>query len=662
MYVNVAFPLKVPLLTYILPSGAPEDMRGRIVRAPLGGRSLAGLVMSTSTEPEAKLKKNMREVQEIYQHVMTASAIAFQRWLADYYLSTVGTALRSSFFEEISDCVIKEIEAGKMGASSTSPGQGPVSSPFLYGAYRPALDAVCESARLNDYRSFLYHAGSSGEERLLLTATMTHLKESIAGAVILVPEIAQLEFIVPVIKDLFGDRVCVLHSKLGRKETAGAIRKIISGSSDIVVGTRSAVLAPLKKISFIAVLSEHSSSYKAEEGLRYNGRDVAVMRGFYEKATVLLSSICPSVESVYNTGIGKYVMLPLITENGMQNAGLEKRPERPKIKIVSLKGSGTGIFLAPEIIKEAGNITAHAKRFLFLVHRKGYSYLRCDECGSVERCRTCDVPLIYYKGEDVLKCRYCGGMHESPGSCANCHGSELKSFGAGIDRVKEQVEALLKAEALVIEKGRPADHVYGGSSPDLAPLVVGTGYARGIVHKKGSNEKPFGAIAFQNIDALLLRPDFRLYERAIQEIMAAVQMVRNDGTVFLQTRMPQNKMLRFIRSYDFSGFYRHELSQRKEFNNPPYSRLILFTLPVRNEPGKLLNEIQKVTAGVDTSNVEVLGPVELPYHSKKYRSCIRVLMKSKDRAALHDEARVTLKNLEKLKISKIIVDVDPIEV
>ncbi|MBF0559054.1 MAG: primosomal protein N' [Nitrospirae bacterium] len=648
----MAFPLKMPLLTYELPSGAPSDMTGRIVRAPLIGRSIAGLVVNTCNEPEVTLKKNIKAVQNIYKRVMSSSAIAFHQWLADYYLSPVGNALRSGFFDEIAAHVIRGPEDGQIERASI---EGSVPSSFSPVANNPALEAICESMRLNGYRSFLYHAGSSVDEKSLLTATLTYLRGSLSNAVILVPEIAQLESILPALLGLFGERVCVLHSKLGRKETAATIRRIMSGASDIIVGTRSAVLAPLRKVSFIAVLSEHSRSYKAEEGLRYNGRDVAVMRGFYEKATVLLSSICPSVESVYNTAIGKYVMLN-------QMAGTEQGQVRPKIKIVPLKTGGTSLFLAPEIIKEAGNLTARGKRFLFLVSNKGYSFLRCEECGFVERCRTCDVPLIYYKNEDALKCRYCGVMQGVSESCANCSGVEIKAYGAGIDRVKEQVGVLLKAEALVIEKGRTALTAYTERSAELAPLVVGTGYAKGLAYKRDGEEKPFGAAAFLNMDALLLRPDFRLYERAIQEIMAVAQMVSNEGTLFLQTKLTQNKVLRFIRSYDFSGFYRYELSQRKEFNNPPYSRLILFTLPVRNEPGKLLIEVQRVAAGLDTSNVEVFGPVELPYHSKKYHFCIQVLMKSKERTALHDEAKSLLRKLGKLKVAKIIVDVDPLDV
>ncbi len=669
MYVNVAFPLKIPPLTYKAPDGAPADLTGRIVRAPLMGRNILGLVMSTCEKPEMAIKKDIREVREIYQNVMSTSAIAFLQWLADYYLTPVGTALRSSFFEEIASIVTKGTEDQ---AAAVGPGK-PVIVP-CEAATNAAVSAICTNIGLQGYRSFLYRAGSSSEERSLLIGALTLLKDSLRHAVILAPEIAHLEQIVSPLKDLFGERVCVLHSKLSRKEAAGALKRIIADVSDIVVGTRSAILAPIRKVSFIAVLAEHSSSYKAEEGPRYNGRDVAVMRGFHEKACVLLSSICPSVESVYNVRVGKYAMLE------HDRRLLKERPaERPKIKIIAMRGAGGDrMILSQEILKEARRIASLKERFLFLSSRKGYSMLRCEECGFVGRCGTCDVPLVFHKGEGVLKCRHCGSTEKSFVSCKQCGGTAIGAYGSGTERVKEQVELLLKAEALLVEKGRSVGRVITENNPDLAALVVGTSYAKGLAFKKSAAvsaegagpagvevERPFSAAAFLNTDALLLQPDFRLYERAFQEIITVAQMVRQDGTVFLQTKMPQNNILRFIRAYDFDGFYRYELEQRKAFNNPPYAKLILFTVPfqdVQKEPERLLAEMQRAAGAIGPGSVEVLGPVELPYHSKKYHRCIQLLLKSRDRNTLRDAARSVLKGLAKIKGAKIVVEVDPLKI
>ncbi len=670
MYVNVAFPLKIPPLTYKAPDGAPADLRGRIVRAPLMGRNILGLVMSTCEKPEVLIKKNIRELREIYRNVMSAGAIAFLQWLSDYYLTPVGTALRSSFFEEISSIVTQGTEEPAAGGR-----EGPALIP-CDTANSAAVSAICTNISLRGYRSFLYRAGSSGEERALLISAMTHVKNSLRHAVILAPEIAHLEYIVSPLKDLFGERVCVLHSKLSRKETAAALKRIITDESDIVVGTRSAILAPLKKISFIAVLAEHNRSYKAEEGLRYNGRDIAVMRGFHEKASVLLTSICPSVESVYNVSAGKYMML-----EQDRDMSKEPRPERPKIKIIAMGGTrGYGVVLAPEPLREAKRLASLNERFLFLSSRKGYSLLRCEECGFVERCGICDVPLVFHKGEDVLKCRHCGSAEKSSVSCSQCGGNAIEAYGAGTERVKEHVEKLLKAEALLVEKGRSVGRVIN-EGHDLAALVVGTSYAKSLAYKKKAavseegaggavvnEERPFSAAAFLNTDALLLQPDFRLYERAFQEIITVAQMVRKGGTVFLQTRMPRNNVLRFIKAYDFDGFYRYELEQRKAFNNPPYTKLILFTLPfpdAQKEPakaGRLLAEMQRAAGAISSGTVDILGPVELPYHSKKYHRCIQLLLKSRDRNALHDAARAVLKGLEKIKGAKIVVEVDPLKI
>ncbi len=644
-------------------------MAGRIVLAPLMGRNIRGLVMSTCDIPEVLIKKDIREIREIYKRVMSASAIAFLQWLADYYLAPVGTALRSSFFEVMASIVAKGVEEQSTAVLPGKPALIPCEA-----ANNAAVSTICTNISLQGYRSFLYRAESAGEERSLLISALAHLKDTLRHAVILVPEIAHLDYIVSPLKDLFGERVCVLHSKLSKKEAAGALKKIITDVSDIVVGTRSAILAPLRKVSFIAVLGEHSRSYKAEEGLRYNGRDIAVMRGLHEKACVLLSSICPSVESVYNVRVGKYMML-----EGDRDLSKERRAEQPDIKVIAMRGAAGGrMVLAPELLKEARRLATLKERFLFLASRKGYSLLRCEECGFVERCRTCDVPLVFHKGEDVLKCQYCGSTEKSPVSCKQCGGTDLRSYGAGTERVKEEVGMLLKAEALLVEKGRSVGRVITENSPDLAGFVVGTSYAKGLAYKKNAavsneeagsaginEERPFGAAAFLNADALLLQPDFRLYERAFQEIITVAQMVRKDGTLYLQTKMPQNNVLRFIKTYDFDGFYRYELEQRKAFDNPPFTKLVLFTLPLqdaRKEPGRVLAQVQGASGAIGPGNVEVLGPVELPYHSKKYHSCIQLLLKSKDRNALHDTARAVMKGLVKIKGTKIVVEVDPLKI
>jgi primosomal protein N' (replication factor Y) len=477
------------------------------------------------------------------------------------------------------------------------------------------------------------------------------------GAIILVPEVGQIERLQSMLKNIFGERVCILHSNLTKKKRIGAIARIISGQSDIVIGARSAILAPIRDVSFIAVLNEHSPSYKGEEGLRYNARDVAVMRGFMEKSCVILSSVCPSVESVYNAKIGKYSP---ITPSLHLSA-----KKRPNIKIVDsnrkefsnkVTDYGSGVTaISRDILKEAKNITTKDGRFLFLINRKGYSLIRCEDCGHIARCNKCGIPLVFYKGRNTVRCHYCGHEAAVPESCEECKGFNIKPFGTGIERIKEELGEALKVEAILVEKGH-GSWVMGQDS-DITSFVIGTPYAA----RKLRDER-FDAIALFNIDGLLSQPDFRAYERAFQEVIQISQMVKTEGSLYLQTLNPKNKILKLIKNYDFQGFYKNELTQRKALDYPPFSRLILFNIFTKNDVRKFLHDIQKIICDTNTNGLELLGPIEIPSSLKSYKHCIQILLKSKDRKLIHNEAGSVLKKLEKLKGIKINVDVDPLKI
>src|SRR4030043_341485 len=184
------------------------------------------------------------------------------------------------------------------------------------------LSSLFDSIKKNTYRAFLLHAPSSAYEYSVLTKIFSEMK----NAIILVPEVSLTNNLYPSLNERFGERVCLFHSGLSRGKKSEAIERILSGSSDIILGARSAVFAPLKQVSFIAVLHEHSGSYKQEESPRYHGRDVAVMRGYLEKATVLLSSLCPSLESLFNCRKGKYTLIKP-----------EEVIQKPRIRVTDLR-------------------------------------------------------------------------------------------------------------------------------------------------------------------------------------------------------------------------------------------------------------------------------------------------------------------------------------
>lgn len=642
MYVDVVFPLKLPPLTYKAPEDAPHNLKGRIVKAPLMGKSHYGLVVSVTNETRLEKKKNIKEIQGIHHHFASESTLSFLKWLSDYYLAPIGIALKSSFFEEAvktedrshkSEVRVKNNEQ-KMEAENSE-------FQFIYNCIKN-----------KNYKSFLYHAPSISHEYSLLDEVLNKSSSEMHGAIILVPEIGQIERLAPMLKNIFGERVCILHSSLTKKKRIDAIAQIIAGQSDVILGTRSAILAPLGNISLIAVMDEHSSSYKGEEGLRYNARNVAVMKGFMEKSCVLLSSVCPSVESIYNAKTGKYTALVGNQQSAVSCQQIDLK--RPKIKIVDIKKEKAST-ISRDILREAKVITAKGGKFLFLVNRKGYSVIRCEDCGHIIHCKKCEFPLVFYKGENIVRCHYCGYEESVSESCEKCKGSNIKPFGAGTERIKESLEDALKAEAILVENGTKSRFIM--QAPDVASFVIGTHYTtRKLMDKK------FNAVALFNIDELLAQPDFRAYERAFQKVIQLTEMVKPEGYLYLQTWNPKNKILKFIKNRDFHAFYEYELSQRRMLDYPPFSRIILFNVFMKRDSGKFLNDIQKIIENTNTNGLELLGPVEIPSSLKSYKHCIQILMKSQDRKMLHSAAEKLLSKFEKLKGAKINVDVDPLKV
>ncbi|MCL4491803.1 MAG: primosomal protein N' [Nitrospirae bacterium] len=667
MYVDVVFPLKIPPLTYRIPADMPRDLKGRIVKAPLMGRSSYGLIVDVFNKADGPFKKGMKEIQSVHQQCASGTDLQFLKWLSHYYTTPMGIALKSCFFEEIVAALKKyEIAALNPVRYSDVPdsriaGRPPDDYPGE-AAGEKGLSHVCGSIRDRDYRTFLLHAPTAPLEHSLLLEILGNTGAAARGIIILVPEIRQIESLELPLGRMFEQRLCVLHSKLGKGKRTEAVRRLITGESDVVLGTRSAVLAPLRGVSFIAVLGEHSPSYKGEEGLRYNARDVAVMKGFIEKGCVLLSSVCPSTESVYNATISKYTQIAGNRIMPSRTPGPEASHMtghgRPKIRIINQQGGKhKDLFITEELLKEAKKILSKNEGLLFLINRKGYSLIRCEDCGHIAQCKKCMMSLVFHKGEGRARCHYCGYEEGITDICGECKGTRIKAFGAGTERIKEEVEEMLKTEPLLIEKIKGSPKISSELSPDLSPLIIGTAYAARRI--RGGE---FSAAAFLNIDVLLAQPDFRAYERAFQEIMHISQMVRPGGTVFLQTRNPGDRVLRLIRNYDFEGFYNYELSQRKALDFPPFSRLILVNIFAKKLAAGLLSEIQTAVAESREEGAEVLGPVEIPSASKSHKYCIQVLIKSKNSKAANATVKGISNKLEKTGGLKVHVDVDPLKI
>ncbi len=641
MYADIVFPLKLSPLTYKVPEKAPHDLKGRIVKAPLMGKSLYGIVVEVKDELQIRQEKNIKEIQSIHQYLFSELHLSFLKWLSDYYLTPMGVAIKSCFFEDVARLIDKEDLNSKWVKDLKN------SNSQIPESLNSDISVIYNNIKNKSYKSFLFHSSSADDEYSLIYEVFNKFISEIHGAIILVPEIGHIERLASMLKNMLGQRLCFLHSKLSKAKRIETIKRIISGEADIIVGTRSAIFAPLKMVSFIAVFEEHSPSYKAEEGLRYNARDVSVMRGFIEKSCVLLSSVCPSLESIYNAKIGKYV--PLCRRQ-------ESKIERPKIKIVDMNNyKRNALTISPDVLKEAKQIKSKEGSFLFLVNRKGYSLIKCEDCGHIIHCKKCNVPLVFYKGKNIIRCHYCGYEGAVQSFCEECKGFVIKPYGAGAEKIKEEIEKILNEEALLIQKGQAAYPL--PLDADVTSFVIGTAYAT-----RKLKAVKLDAIAIFNADSFIFRPDFRAYERAFQDFIQLSEMVKPEGDIFLQTWSPKNRIFRFIKHYDFHNFYENELSQRKELNYPPFYKIMLLNIFVKTDVQNFLYEIQKMIGDINIRQLDILGPVEIPSALKSYKRCIQILIRSKNKRLINDAAKRILSELQKIKSARVIVDVDPLRV
>lgn len=637
---DIVFPLNIGPLTFRTPDKNIPVKPGMVVRAEIRKTLQTGIVLAeTANPPKGEIKKIAEIVFDT--PVFDGLLLNLLKWTSDYYIVPAGLALKSMFPMEI----FEKIRPRRlMGGDREKPGQcgNPHIEP-IPGAVN-SVRIVRDSVSRKEYKTYLFNAPTTDYELSFILDAAA----GVSNAIVLVPETMNLEFITPSFRKLFGQRLAVIHGKMTKAQRRNALFRILSGESDIVIGTRVAVFAPLQSVSLIAVLHEHNRSYKNMEGLRYNARDVAVMRAYLNKSTVLLSSVTPSIESFYNTTAGKYTLL---------SANAEIR--RPKIEIINMK---TAARLTPYLSKraiEASKLCVRKKeRILFLINRKGYSLIQCLECSHVETCPECSIPLVYHRDKKLLKCHYCGHTSGLKEKCARCGGSKLETIGAGNQRIAADIKKYLDIEPLLMDKdasGKKRLPELPDEETKTEGLIVGTKVVAGNPHLKGT----LGLCVFLNPDSSLNFPDFRSSELLFQDLFATSEYLAAGGLFIIHTKMPGNHVYKCFKKYGYSLFCSEELAKRESLLYPPFSRLALITVSSKTDIEKALIECI-ISAETDTGRtVEVIGPLRA---AQKGANKWKLLVKSPAKVRLHTYVRLFLKKMENLKEVRIIVDVDPISI
>jgi primosomal protein N' (replication factor Y) len=538
-----------------------------------------------------------------------------------------------------------------------------------------ALGTIAAAMEKGGFRPHLLYGITGSGKTTVYFAAMQRALDAGKSALLLVPEIGLTPAMAAQMYAAFAGEVAMLHSQLTPDERAEQWHRIRRGEARIVVGTRSAVFAPMVDLGLIIVDEEHDSSYKQEETPRYHGRDVAVMRAKLNETVVVLGSATPSLESWSNADKGRYVRVEL-RERVMD------RP-LPEVELVDMRTefreTGQENIFSRKLIEETQAALDRGEQVILLLNRRGYStVVMCRSCGEKIECENCSISMTYHKkvseNDDIaqpgqrLECHYCGSRRTVPKTCPKCESEHLYFLGAGSQQGEERLQELFPSARI----GRmDRDTVRGRSDMERLLARLHAGEINLLVGTqmiaKGHDIHGVTLVGVVGADFQLGLPDFRAAERVFQLLtQVSGRAGRGDlpGKVLVQTYHPDHYAIQFAAKHDYAGFVSKEMQYRRWMHYPPFA--VLANVVIQSE------KLEEATAWAGTlgkwfqqarlDKVRVLGPAAAPIVRLKRIYRYHFVLKAEKRQALGATLRAMLAYAESQNIARrnLVVDVDAV--
>ena len=432
--------------------------------------------------------------------------------------------------------------------------------------------------------ALLWGVTGSGKTKVIMRM-IDRIMEDGKSVIMMVPEIALTPQTVGIFCRRYGERVAVIHSSLSQGERQDAWRRIERGDVDLVIGTRSAVFAPLKNLGMIVIDEEHEHTYKSESDPKYHTRDVAAYRAGKNNALMLLASATPSVESFYKAETGKYTLVPL-----RERFGGFRLPDAVIVDMREELRLGNVTPVSDKLLSSLKEVTEEGKQAILFLNRRGYnSQISCKSCGDVITCPRCSVSLTYHTSRSggKLLCHLCGHTEGVPRNCPSCSSENLSFLGFGTQKVEGAIGEYLP-EARVMRMD--ADTTSGKLSYDKmiedfragrADVLLGTQMVA-----KGHDFPDVTLAAAVLADTSLFVSDFRASERTfslLTQVIGRAGRASDNGVAVIQTYSPKNEIIRLACTQDYEAFYRGEIEVRRELSYPPFCDMVSLTLTADDE-------------------------------------------------------------------------------
>ncbi|BAV59096.1 hypothetical protein AGMMS49953_02580 [Endomicrobiia bacterium] len=602
--------LPVPLnkIFYYLPpeNMNPESIVGKRVKVQFGKRILTAYAIScrnVESDSGLKLKRIIKIIDD--DPLITGETMEIADYISKNYVCSLGEALAS--------IIPVSMKPPKRIPKNRNKYEKKIYERHILNAQQSnAVNLINESLGKKVYNAFLlYGVTASGKTEVYIKAVEYVLKQN-RSAIMLIPEISLAIQFVDIMTKRFGASIGVWHSGISNIEKYSLFSKAKNGSIKIMIGARSAVFAPFKNLGLIIVDEEHEHTYKQEQKPSYDTREIAKRRGVYHNAVVVLGSATPSLES-YKDAL----------ENRLNLIELNERickKELPEVKVLTLRDRifKAGLLL-PETIEAMSKALARKEQIIVFLNRRGYSpTIMCRKCGIVYQCSKCSVSMVFHRNPELLKCHYCGLTKNLPVACSVCKSRDIAVFGAGTQKVEDELKKLFKtAKIFRLDRDTASseenyEKVYRGIKNEEYDILIGT-----QMIAKGFDFPRVSLACVVNADTSLYLPGFKSVEKTFQLItQVAGRSGRRDmrGSVIVQTNHPQHYAIEYAKNHDFVSFYKTEIEERKKLFYPPYCDVA--KISIRNkEEKKADDDSEKLFSLLENSiksyklGLKLLGPV-----------------------------------------------------
>lgn len=705
----------LPVLDYRLPAGMTTEF-GQLVMAPLGPRQVLGIVweperLPGDEVPEAKLRPLL---EALPVPPLSAPLRRLLEWCADYYVAPLNSVARMALGsmaalrgggttteyrlsgdepkrltpqraaamdalhgEQASIRELAHIAGVSEGVLRGMVGTGilePVmvdldrryprarpdhAVPELSAAQQAAADTFVTAVKAKAFAPFLLDGVTgSGKTECYFEAVAEAIRLG-RQVLVLLPEIALTQNFLRRFEARFGTPPVLWHSSLKQSERRRAWRAIVSGEAQVVVGARSALFMPYKALGLIVVDEAHEVSFKQDDGVRYNARDVAVIRARFEGVPVILASATPALESLQLAEAGVYTKIDLPDRFG--GATL------PDISIVDLRSEAPerGRWLAPRLVEEMRERLARGEQSLLFLNRRGYAPLTlCRHCGYRFQCPNCSAWLVEHRLSQRLACHHCGHEVPPPAACPECDTPDcMVACGPGVERIADEVaEVLPEARVAVVTSDtlnspEKISAFVAAAEEKLIDVIVGT-----QIVTKGYHFPELTLVGVVDADLGLEGGDLRAAERTFQQVtQVAGRAGRGEkpGEVLIQTRHPESAVIAALADGDRDAFYAAEAEARKDAGAPPFGRWAAIIVSSESEPEA--REAARAVGGTapNLPDVMVLGPAPAPLSLLRGRYRYRLLINARRSAKLQDVIREWLNPLQFPQGVRVQVDIDP---